>query len=239
MKKILAIALMMAVLVCPVLASGEPAAAPAAAGQTAEVPHYSLQILQEATCTENGLSQWVDSDTGEVLFTYDYPLATGHAPSAAAPTCDGDVVCRVCGEVLEPATGHEYEYQYDAERNDDGTFASFGTWKCVKCGDTQPANEGNAVYYYGLIEEPAAPAEEPAAPAASGEPAPSGEPSAEPAPSGEASPEEPAAEEPAGPANPNYNPAGYNWASIEIILAIAIVVVFVILMLSFGKKKKG
>lgn len=242
MKKILAFALMMAVLVvaaCPAFASGEQAA-PAAA----EAPHYSLQVIQEPTCTENGVSAYVDDSTGAVLFTFDV-AATGHVPSADEPTCTDDVVCLVCGEVLEPAAGHEYEYQYDAERDAGGDFVTFGTWQCVKCGDVQPATEGNAVYYYGQIEEaaPAEPAEPaPAEPApATEEPAASGEPSAEPAASGEpaAATEEPAEEAAEAPAvmNPDYDPDAHNWASIEIVMAIAIVVVFVILMLSFGKKK--
>lgn len=246
MKKILAIVLMTAVLVCPAFASGE------AAAKTAEAPHYALEVIQEPTCTEKGISAYVDSETGEVLFTFETATvahnyvdvvkeatcdedgsvakvcticgdvlseeiipATGHVPSAAAPTCTDPVVCTVCGEVLEPAVGHVYEYQYDAVQNEDGTFASFGTWKCVNCGDVVAATEGNAVYYYGQKEEAAASAE------ASGEPA---------------SEEAPAAEAAAG--NPNYDPDAHNWASIEIIMALIIVVVGAVLMLSFGKKKK-
>ncbi|MGM9615878.1 MAG: hypothetical protein ACI3W7_10200 [Oscillospiraceae bacterium] len=227
MKKILAIVLMTAVLVCPVFASGEAAAAPAVAAESA-APHYTLQVIQEATCTENGVSAYVDSTTGDVLFTFE-TAATGHNPSAAAADCDTAVVCTNCGEVLEPATGHSYTYQYDAVRNADGSFASNGTWKCDNCGDVVEATEGNAVYYYG-VEEPA-----PAAPAASGEP------SVEPAASGEpaASEEAPAEEEAAAVANPNYDPDAHNWASICIVMALVIVVVGAVLMLSFGKKKVG
>lgn len=219
MKKILAIVLMMAVLVCPVLASGEApaAAAPAVAAGSAQAPHYELQVIQEATCTENGVSAYVDSSTGEVLFTFE-TAAIGHVPSANAPTCTDPVVCTVCGETLEPATGHSYAYQYDAVQNEDGSFASFGTWKCDNCGDVVDATEGNAVYYYGAAAAPAAPSQE-----ASGETA-SAEAEAEAAPE---------------VANPNYDPNGYSWASIEIVLALVIVVVGAVLMLSFGKKKNG
>ena len=224
MKKILAIVLMAAVLVCPAFASGEapapaaaaPAAAPAAAApaETAQAPHYVLQVITPATCTENGVSAYVNGSTGEVLFTFE-TAATGHIPSADAATCTAPVVCTVCGEVLEPAVGHAYAYQYDAVQNEDGSFASFGTWKCDNCGDVVDATEGNAVYYYGVKAEPAP---------ASGEP--SGAPS-------EAAPEA----APAEAANPNYDPFAHNWASIEIILAAVIVVVGAVLMLSFGKKK--
>ena len=218
MKKILAIVLMMAVLVCPVLASGEaPAAAatPAVAAGSAQAPHYVLQVIQEATCTENGVSAYVDSSTGEVLFTFEV-AATGHVPSANAPTCTDPVICTVCGETLEPATGHAYTYQFDAVQNEDGSFASFGTWKCDNCGDTVDATEGNAVYYYGAAAAPAGPSEEASGEAASAE--------------AEAAPEA---------ANPNYDPEAHSWASIEIVLALVIVVVGAVLMLSFGKKKIG
>lgn len=224
MKKILAIVLMAAVLVCPVFASGEASAQPAAPAaaaaeaapavtETTQAPHYVLEVVTPATCTENGVSAYVDGNTGETLFTFE-TAATGHVPSADAPTCTDPVVCTQCGEILEPAVGHSYTYQYDAVQNEDGTFASYGTWKCDNCGDVVAATEGNAVYYYGA---------EAAAPAASEEA--SGE-SAEAAPAAEAS-------------NPNYNPEAHNWASIEIVLALVVVVVGAILMLSFGKKKIG
>ena len=230
MKKLLVIVLMMAVLVCPVLASGE-AAAPAAAVDTSGAPHYVLQVIQEASCTENGVSAYVDESTGEVLFTFE-TAATGHVPSAGAPTCTEAVVCTVCGETLEPAVGHAYTYQFDAVRNEDGSFASYGTWKCDNCGDVVAATEGNAVYYYADAEPAAEPAT--AEPAASAEPAGSAEASAETA-SAEASGEESAAEV----ANPDYDPDAHNWASIEIVLALVIVVLGAVLMLSFGKKKNG
>ena len=231
MKKLLVIVLMMAVLVCPVLASGEatadaaaPAAAAAPAVDAAGAPHYVLQVIQEATCTENGVSAYVDESTGEVLFTFD-TAPTGHVPSASAPTCTESVVCKVCGETLEPATGHAYTYQYDAVQNEDGSFAAFGTWKCDNCGEVVNATEGNAVYYYASAAEPAVAAE----------PAASEEASAEASEEAAAEPEAEAAEV----GNPDYDPDGYNWASIEIVLALVIVVLGAVLMLSFGKKKNG
>ena len=230
MKKILAIVLMAAVLVCPAFASGEapapaaaaPAAAPAAAApaETAQAPHYVLQVITPATCTENGVSAYVNGSTGDVLFTFE-TAAAGHVPSADAPTCTEAVVCARCGEVLEPAVGHSYAYQYDAVQNEDGSFASFGTWKCDNCGDVVAATEGNAVYYYGVHAKPVPVADEP-----------SGEPS-------EASPEAAPEEAPAEAVNPDYDPYAHPWASIEIILALVIVVVGAVLMLSFGKKKIG
>lgn len=241
MKKILAIVLMTAVLVCPVFASGEPAAADTAVAAESAAPHYTLQVIQEATCTEKGVSAYVDSSTGDVLFTFETE-AEGHNPGAAAANCDTAVVCTKCGEVIEPATGHDYTYQYDAVQNADGTFASFGTWKCDKCGDVVDATEGNAVYYYGVEETaPAAPAAsgEPAATTASGEMGASGEPAATGDASAETSGEAAAEETTTEVSNPDYDPFAHDWASICIVMALVIVVCGAVLMLSFGKKKVG
>ena len=223
MKKILAIVLMTMLLVTPALASGEPAAqAPAAAATVAapvaepECNHaFTVEQTAVATCTEKGLLTYACSKC-DLTYTVE-TLPIGHAPSAAAATCDTDVVCLNCGEVLEAAIGHAHEYQYDAVIAEDGSYISYGTWLCANCGDVTEATEGNAVYYYGQQEAAA-----------------SGETSAE--ASSEASAEAAPAE--AAPANPNYDPYAYNWASICLTVAIVIVVVGAVLMLSFGKKKK-
>ena len=253
MKKILAFVVMAAILVCPVFAAGAPSADPAVvavaaepAAQVATNRHISVEVTVEATCVDKGLLTYTYDDgstltvetlpTGEhtyvpavqeatctedgaVVYTcsvcgdsYSESIpATGHVPAATAADCVTPVVCTVCGEVLVPAAGHNYEYQYDAIVNEDGTFATFGTWACTVCGDTLDATEGNAVYFYGQAEAPAA-----------GEA------------SGEASSEEPA-EEAAPAGNPNYDPDAHNWTSIELVMTLVIVVVFAVLMLSFGK----
>ncbi len=168
--------------------------------------HDYVAAVTEPTCTEDGATVYTCSVCGD---TYSEPIpATGHVPSAEAPTCTEGVVCTVCGELLAAATGHDYAYQYDAVQNEDGTFASYGTWMCANCGDVLDATEGNAVYYYSEAVQ--------------------GEASAE------ASEE---AEEAAALANPNYDPEAHNWAGIEITMLIVIVVVGAVLMLSFGKAK--
>ncbi len=240
MKKTLAIVLMLVLtvaLACPVFASAEPAPAAAAAAPAAEAQTDTV-VIKEPTCTTAGYAAVYNVETNEILSTVLLPATGEHnyVAEVQEATCTEDGVttytCTMCGdtytEVTAPASGHNYTYQYDATRNADGSFATFGTWKCENCGDVVEATEGNAVYYYGLQEEAAAPA-----PAASGEPsaAPSGEASAA---SGETAPaEEPAPEV----SNPNYDPAAHNWASIEIVMTIVIVVVGAVLMLSFGKKK--
>ena len=221
MKKILAIVLMTLLLVTPALASGEAVAqAPAAAPVAEPVCNHTFVVESvEATCTEKGLNAWTCSQCG-YGFTMEVP-AIGHVASAAAATCTEDVVCLNCGEVLETATGHAYTYQMDAVVAEDGSFSSFGTWACDNCGDVIDATEGNAVYYYGVEAEPAASSEEASAEA-----------------SDEASAEAEPAAAAAAPANPNYDPAAYNWTQICLVLAIVVVVVGAVLMLSFGKKKK-
>ena len=176
--------------------------------------HDYVATVTEATCTEDGAVVYTCSVCGD---TYSEAIpAVGHVPGADAATCTEAVICTVCGEVLTPASGHNYEYQYDAVQNEDGSFASYGTWACTECGDVLDATEGNAVYFYGQDEA-----------AAAGEA------------SGEASSEEPAEEAAAG--NANYDPDAHNWASIELVMVLVIVIVCAVLMLSFGKgspKKK-
>lgn len=220
MKKILAIVLMTALLVCPVFASGEamvqaPAAAPVVTPEPACNHAFTVEKTVEETCTEKGLLTYACSKC-DLTYTVE-TLPIGHNASAAAATCEEDVVCLNCGEVLETAIGHAYTYQMDAEVAEDGSFVTFGTWACDNCGDVIDATEGNAVYYYGEAEAAASSAE----------------------PSAEASEEASAEAEPAVElANPNYDPAAYNWTQICLILAIVVIVVGAVLMLSFGKKKK-
>lgn len=110
-----------------------------------------------ATCTQDGEATYTCSRCGD---TYtETAEATGHVPEDAPATCVHSQVCVNCGQVLTPATGHDYAYQYDAERDENGDFLTYGTWKCANCGQTLAATEGNALYYYSLPEAEAAMAE--------------------------------------------------------------------------------
>ncbi len=110
-----------------------------------------------ATCTQDGETTYTCARCGD---TYTEAVkAAGHVPEDAPATCVHSQVCSLCGQVLTPATGHDYAYQYDAERDENGDFITFGTWKCANCGKTLAATEGNALYYYSLPEAEAAMAE--------------------------------------------------------------------------------
>ncbi|MCC8357420.1 MAG: hypothetical protein LJU34_06205, partial [Oscillospiraceae bacterium] len=112
--------------------------------------HTYVVSTKEATCTEEGLITYTCSVCGD---TYsDVIPTTEHTPSAEEATCTEAVVCTVCGTELIPAVGHSYTYQYDAVIAEDGTYESYGTWVCDNCGDVLNATEGNAIYYYGLLE---------------------------------------------------------------------------------------
>ncbi len=219
MKKLLVFIVTAALLVTPALASAEPILPDGAAPDT--MHHVTVEVTKEATCGEKGLLTY--SYDGEPYLTVE-TLPTGeHTPDGPAATCTEPVACAVCGTILEPAAGHAYTYQYDAEQNEDGTFASFGTWKCDTCGDVMEATEGNAVYYYGLAEAP-----DPAAGGSAAE--------------GTASDATPAdAAEEATPADAGSEPAqqseGRSLNTVWIVLAVVIVVVLAALMRSFGKKR--
>lgn len=111
-----------------------------------------------ATCILDGDATYTCTRCGD---TYtEHVIATGHVPEDRPASCTHSRVCANCGEVLTPATGHDYVYQYDAEQDNGGSFLTFGTWQCVNCGRTLEATEGNAIYYYDLrAQEEAAAAE--------------------------------------------------------------------------------
>lgn len=109
--------------------------------------HDYLLTDTTATCTEPGEALFTCSRCGE---TYTEPApAAGHVPEDGPVDCLQSRCCAVCGQVLEPATGHDYAYQFDAQLTSDGQFLSYGTWRCANCGKELTATRGNALYYYG------------------------------------------------------------------------------------------
>ena len=114
---------------------------------------YAL-TASTATCTEPGEATYTCVNCGD---SYTEPVpAAGHMASAEAPTCTEPVVCTVCGQLLEQAVGHSYEYMYDAQFDEDGALTSYGTWQCTNCGHVMAATRGNA----DDAEEDAVPAAE-------------------------------------------------------------------------------
>ncbi|MCD7769980.1 MAG: hypothetical protein LUH36_07705 [Oscillospiraceae bacterium] len=168
--------------------------------------HSYVASTKEATCTEEGLITYTCSVCGD---TYTEVLpTTEHTPSAEEATCTEAVVCTVCGTELVPATGHSYTYQYDAVIAEDGTYESYGTWVCDNCGDVLDATEGNAIYYYGLLE------------------------------GDDAAPDTASAEAAEAEAVEVSDPNNGLWYTISVIMVIILVAELAIIMLSFGRKKK-
>lgn len=109
--------------------------------------HVFVLTDTTATCTEPGEATFTCAACGE---TYAEPApAAGHVPEEEPASCTRSRLCAVCGQVLEQAPGHDYAYQYDAVLDEDGSFISYGTWRCANCGETLTATRGNALYYAG------------------------------------------------------------------------------------------
>ena len=90
-------------------------------------------VDKAATCTEKGSKskhcRWYDtcgakSDVAEI------PM-TGHTLDREHATCEEDSTCTVCGQILEKATGHNYQ-EVDGTREYINYTALF---RCTKCGD--------------------------------------------------------------------------------------------------------
>ena len=174
MRKLFAFVLMAALLtatsICPALAFSETSVAPAAAVTQAD--GTATEVIKAPTCVEAGTAAVYDVATGTILRMILLPATGEHnyAAEVLEPTCESAggtrYTCTMCGDsymadYVAPL-GHNYVYQYDAVRNADGSFASFGTLKCEHCGDVLEANEALAAYYYSLQEGTAAEAPAPA-----------------------------------------------------------------------------
>jgi len=255
MKKVLAIVLMMAlmaVLACSAFASADPAAAPAAA---AEASGTFQIVFKEATATENGWIFEIDEATGNVVnVIYVAPLGAAAAQAdslaawkayliayAVAGAPNEEEGQTVAGLIDAAATAEEVEaISQLTVLFENGIVLGYDAWIAAGMPAAETAGMvSEAEQQAASGETEAAASEEPAA-EASGEPAAeaSGEPAASEEPAAAAS-EEAAVEEEAAVvvSNPNYDPAAHNWASIEIVMVIIILVVGAVLMLSFGKKK--
>ena len=181
-----------------------------------------------ATCTEAGKNTYVCTRCGDT-YQEDAPAA-GHVPDGQPASCTHSQSCSVCGEILEPATGHDYQYQYDAQQDEDGTYISYGTWKCANCGRTLAATEGNALYYASVPTERPASATDALtdADAASATDADTGA-------GDEDSPAEPSPETEDSAGAPD--PKNGMWLVVSAIALVLIVAEAVVLVRSLSKKK--
>ena len=121
---------------------------------------FDETVLRQATCVEEGLAAYTCAKCG-YTYTAQLPATGVHTPEDAPATCVHSQVCVDCGKILVHATGHDYAYQYDAEKDENGSFTAFGTWKCANCGKVLPATAGNAEYYYSLPQAEQAMAADP------------------------------------------------------------------------------
>ena len=253
MKKILAIVLMMAmmaVLACSAFASGDPSAAPAApAAEEPAAAEGTFQIVfKEATAAENGWIFEIDAASGNVVnVIYVAPLGGGAAAADDLAAWKAYLIAYAVAGAPNEEEGQTVAGLIDAAATEEEVMAipqltvlfenvgvlTYDAWIAagMPAADTEGMGSEADNQASGEATEEAASEE----PAASGEPAASEEPASSEEPA--ATEEAPAAEEAAALANPNYDPSAHNWASIEIVMTIIIIVVGAVLMLSFGKKK--
>ncbi len=77
---------------------------------------------------------------GDYLIVH-HKCALGHTAGAEAD-CENDQVCTVCGDVLTPALGHDYDSVVTAPDCENGGYT---TYTCANCGDTYVDSETEAL----------------------------------------------------------------------------------------------
>lgn len=90
------------------------------------------------SCTKDGSTgKFTCSLCGHVTQEAQTIPATGHEPGAEA-TCTKDQTCTVCGEILSPATGHDYKAikKVAPSCTDDG----YTEFECANCKDSTRGN---------------------------------------------------------------------------------------------------
>ncbi|MBQ7870691.1 MAG: S8 family serine peptidase, partial [Oscillospiraceae bacterium] len=115
--------------------------------------HSYTAVVTPPTCTEGGYTTWTCACGDSYVDTYTEALGhTEELTGATQPTCTedgytGDVICTVCGEMLEqgeaiPATGHTTELANvkNATCTEDGYT---GDLVCTVCGET--VEQGEAI----------------------------------------------------------------------------------------------
>ncbi len=98
---------------------------------TPALGHDYDAIVTEPTCTEDGYTTHTCSRC-EDTYTDTPTDKLGHT-EGNEPTCTGDQTCTVCGEILTPALGHDYEATVTAPTCTEGGYT---THTCSRCEDT-------------------------------------------------------------------------------------------------------
>ena len=126
LRKLIVLALVLAMVICAFVACGETSDTDTQAPDTQDTDTnapesesqdpgtdtekectHELEVEEKlATCTDRGYKKETCKLCGEVVTDTAYPR-TAHTASGAA-TCDTDSKCTVCGEVLEAAKGHAW-----------------------------------------------------------------------------------------------------------------------------------
>ena len=99
--------------------------------ETPAMEHDYEATVTPPTCTEDGYTTHTCSRCGDT-YTDTPTEKSGHTEGGEA-TCTEDQTCTVCGAVLTPALGHNYEATVtDPTCTEDG----YTTHTCSRCGDT-------------------------------------------------------------------------------------------------------
>ena len=98
---------------------------------TPALGHDYDAIVTDPTCTEDGYTTHTCSRC-EDTYT-DTPTEKLEHTAGDAATCTEDQTCTVCGEILTPALGHDYEATVTAPTCTEGGYT---THTCSRCEDT-------------------------------------------------------------------------------------------------------
>ena len=109
---------------------------------------YVGTVTTEPTCTIPGVKTYVCQNDASHTYTEEIP-APGHTAGADA-TCTEDQACTVCGEVLTPAPGHNYNAIVTPPTCEEDGYT---TYTCTVCGDNYTADEtdANGHAYVGTV----------------------------------------------------------------------------------------
>ena len=104
-----------------------------------EVPslgHDYDAVVTEPDCENGGYTTHTCANCGDTYTDSEVP-ALGHTAGAEAD-CENDQTCTVCGDVLTPSLGHDYDAVVTEPDCENGGYT---THTCANCGDTYTDSE--------------------------------------------------------------------------------------------------